>query len=113
MLLGIWIMTNKKADVAEPKTYKVVETTITGVDHGKWFEENIGSYRTLAEMVAATIKSTLTTEGISYVDIPFREKKKDSFIKKIENKNKLDNYPPEKNDRFSWHKSHYFNRIRC
>ncbi|GAA5558879.1 hypothetical protein Asch03_01251 [Acinetobacter schindleri] len=60
--------------------------------HEKWFDENISSYRTLAAMVSATLKSALDGEEISYVDIPFREKNKKSFLKKIKDKNKSKNY---------------------
>ncbi|HCA5723039.1 hypothetical protein NRA42_04085 [Acinetobacter baumannii] len=62
------------------------------LDHEKWFDENIGSYRTLAAMVSATLKSALDGEEISYVDIPFREKNKKSFLKKIKDKNESKNY---------------------
>lgn len=62
------------------------------LDHEKWFDENIGSYRTLAAMVSATLKSALDGEEISYVDIPFREKNKKSFLKKIKDRNESKKY---------------------
>lgn len=63
-------------------------------EHEAWFDGNIHHYKTLAAMVAATLKSTLDGHGISYVDIPFREKGKKSFLKKIEDKKKKKNYSP-------------------
>lgn len=67
----------------------------TALDHEKWFEDNIHHYKSLAAMVSATLKSTLDGHGISYVDIPFREKSKKSFLKKIEDKNKEKTYSPK------------------
>ncbi len=81
------IVADKKA-----KALKIVEeeveipSTSSKIEHETWFDGNIHHYKTLAAMVAATLKSTLDGHGISYVDIPFREKGKKSFLKKIEDK---------------------------
>lgn len=64
-------------------------------EHETWFDGNIHHYKTLAAMVAATLKSTLDGHGISYVNIPFREKEKKSFLKKIDDKNKNKDYSPK------------------
>lgn len=65
------------------------------IDHEKWFDKNIKQYKTLAAMVAATLKSTLDGNGISYVDIPFREKGKKSFLNKIQNRKIQKEYTPK------------------
>lgn len=67
---------------------------ISGNDHEKWFEDNIPNYKSLAQIIAATLKITLEAHQISYVDIPFREKSKKSFLKKMEDKNKEKTYSP-------------------
>ncbi|WP_337081097.1 hypothetical protein [Acinetobacter pittii] len=64
------------------------------LDHEKWFDDNIASFRTLAGMVSDTLKKALDVENISYLDVPFREKNKESFLTKMKNKNKLDKYLP-------------------
>lgn len=84
-------MTNKKISSFD----ELEDSTKEDLDHEKWFEDNIHHYKSLAAMVSATLKSTLDGHGISYVDIPFREKSKKSFLKKIEDKNKEKTYSPK------------------
>lgn len=88
-------MADKKA-----KALKIVEDKVevlpsfSKVEHEEWFDGNIHHYKTLAAVVAATLKSTLDGHGISYVDIPYREKEKRSFLKKIDDKKKKKDYSP-------------------
>lgn len=88
-------MADKKAEAL-----KIVEDedevlpSFSRTEHEAWFDGNIHHYKTLAAMVSATLKSTLDGHGISYVDIPFREKEKKSFLKKIEEKKKKKDYSP-------------------
>lgn len=89
-------MTDKKAEVLKIVEDEVeVSPTTSKIEHETWFDGNIHHYKTLAAMVAATLKSTLDGHGISYVDIPFREKGKKSFLKKIEDKKKKKHYSPD------------------
>lgn len=83
-------MVNKKV-----KPSNIVESpVITGNEHERWFEENIQNYKSLAQIIAATLKITLDGHKISYVDIPFREKSKKSYLKKLNDKNKVKSYSP-------------------
>lgn len=66
-------MVDKKVEAIN----NIVENPIiSGNDHERWFEENIPNYKSLAQIIAATLKITLEAHQISYVDIPFREKSK-------------------------------------
>lgn len=58
----------------------------TDIDHVQWYEENIDTYKTLAESVVSVLKTALRSQKISYVDIPFRYKEKKSFLKKLKGK---------------------------
>lgn len=88
-------MVDKKAEALKIVEDEVdVLPTISKVEHETWFDGNIHHYKSLAAMVAATLKSTLDGHGISYVDIPYREKNKKSFLKKIDDKNKKKDYSP-------------------
>lgn len=88
-------MADKKAEAL-----KIVEdeaeilSSFSTAEHEAWFDGNIHHYKTLAAMVAATLKSALDGHGISYVDIPYREKAKKSFLKKLEDKKKKKDYLP-------------------
>lgn len=88
-------MADKKVEALKIVEDIVEELPLTKADHEKWFDANIHKYKTLAATVAATLKSTLEGHEISYIDIPFREKNKKSFLKKIEDKNKSKEYTPE------------------
>jgi len=91
-----FVVADKKAEALKIVEDEVeVLPTISKVEHETWFDGNIHHYKTLAAMVAATLKSTLDGHGISYVDIPFREKGKKSFLKKIEDKKKKKDYSPD------------------
>ncbi len=87
-------MADKKAEALKIVEDEVEVSSSSRADHEAWFDGNIHHYKTLAAMVAATLKSTLDGHGISYVDIPFREKGKKSFLKKIDDKKKNKDYSP-------------------
>ncbi|MGQ9372737.1 GTP pyrophosphokinase [Acinetobacter tandoii] len=87
-------MADKKAEALKIVEDEVGIPTPSRAEHEAWFDGNIHHYRTLAAMVAATLKSTLDGHGISYVDIPYREKGKKSFLKKIDDKKKKKDYSP-------------------
>lgn len=55
-------------------------------DHGHWYDNNIDPYKGLAEIIAVTLKNSLISQNISFVDVPYRQKTKKSFLKKIEDK---------------------------
>lgn len=81
--------------VRGPKVPKqIVNSPSNKLKNEKWYDDNIHSYKSLAAMVSATLKSALDGENISYVDIPFREKKKASFLNKIADRSKSKNYQP-------------------
>lgn len=87
------VVSDKKAKVLNDEN-NIATLPMNKADHEEWFDRNIHHYKTLAAMVAATLKSTLDGHGISYVDIPFREKSKRSFLKKIDDKKKNKDYSP-------------------
>lgn len=64
-------------------------------DHGLWYDNNIDPYKGLAEIIAITIKNSLISHKISFVDVPYRHKTKKSFMKKIEDKISEKAYTPE------------------
>ncbi|UOG18689.1 hypothetical protein [Acinetobacter sp. PK01] len=88
-------MADKKAEALKIVEDEVEVPTSSRADHEAWFDGNIHHYKTLAAVVAATLKSTLDGHGISYVDIPYREKGKKSFLKKIDDKKKKKDYSPD------------------
>lgn len=51
-----------------------------------WFDNNIATYKSLAENVANTLKTALDKHQIMYVDVPCRAKDKKSFLKKLSDK---------------------------
>jgi ppGpp synthetase/RelA/SpoT-type nucleotidyltranferase len=64
-------------------------------DHGLWYDNNIDPYKGLAEIIAVTLKNSLISQKISFVDVPYRPKTKKSFLKKIEDKLTEKDYSPE------------------
>lgn len=66
----------------------------TKEDHGQWYDNNIDPYKGLAEIIAVTLKNSLTSQKISFVDVPFRHKTKKSFLKKIKDKLSEKDYSP-------------------
>lgn len=64
-------------------------------DHGHWYDNNIDPYKGLAEIIAVTLKNSLISQKISFVDVPHRSKTKKSFLKKIEDKLSQKDYSPE------------------
>lgn len=64
-------------------------------DHGLWYDDNIDPYKGLAEIIAVTLKNSLISQKISFVDVPFRHKTKKSFLKKIKDKLSEKDYSPE------------------
>lgn len=52
----------------------------------EWFDNNIATYKSLAENVANTLKTALDKHKIMYVDVPCRAKDKKSFLKKLSDK---------------------------
>lgn len=68
----------------------MVEELKTKIDHAKWFDENIKTYESLAANVANTLKTALDKNNIMYVDIPYRAKTRESFLKKWEIKDYQD-----------------------
>ena len=52
----------------------------------EWFENNIQLFESLAANVANTLKTALDKQNIMYVDVPFRAKTKESFLKKWQEK---------------------------
>ncbi len=64
-------------------------------DHGHWYDNNIDPYKGLAEIIAVTLKNSLVSQQISFVDVPYRSKTKKSFLKKIEDKLTEKDYSPE------------------
>lgn len=67
----------------------------TKEDHGLWYDNNIDPYKGLAEIIAVTLKNSLISQKISFVDVPYRSKTKKSFLKKIEDKLIEKDYSPE------------------
>lgn len=67
----------------------------TKEDHGSWYDNNIDPYKGLAEIIAVTLKNSLISQQISFVDVPYRSKTKKSFLKKIEDKLSQKDYSPE------------------
>jgi putative GTP pyrophosphokinase len=67
----------------------------TKEDHGLWYDNNIDPYKGLAEIIAVTLKNSLISQNISFVDVPYRSKTKKSFLKKIEDKLTEKDYSPE------------------
>lgn len=63
-------------------------------DHGHWYDNNIDPYKGLAEIIAVTLKNSLISQKISFVDVPYRHKTKKSFLKKIEDKLSKKDYSP-------------------
>lgn len=45
-------------------------------DHGLWYDNNIDPYKGLAEIIGITIKNSLISHKISFVDVPYRHKTK-------------------------------------
>ncbi|QXR08960.1 hypothetical protein EVX74_011655 [Acinetobacter lwoffii] len=66
----------------------------TKEDHGLWYDNNIDPYKGLAEIIAVTLKNSLISQKISFVDVPYRHKTKKSFLKKIEDKLSKKDYSP-------------------
>ncbi|MGN8008150.1 GTP pyrophosphokinase [Acinetobacter sp. 22301] len=64
-------------------------------DHGLWYDNNIDPYKGLAEIIAVTLKNSLVSQKISFVDVPYRHKTKKSFLKKIDDKLAEKDYSPE------------------
>ncbi|MDA3451300.1 MULTISPECIES: GTP pyrophosphokinase [Acinetobacter] len=64
-------------------------------DHGLWYDNNIDPYKGLAEIIAVTLKNSLVSQKISFVDVPYRHKTKKSFLKKINDKLAEKDYSPE------------------
>lgn len=64
-------------------------------DHGLWYDNNIDPYKGLAEIIAVTLKNSLISQKISFVDVPYRSKTKKSFLKKIQDKLTEKDYSPE------------------
>lgn len=64
-------------------------------DYGLWYDNNIDPYRGLAEIIAVTLKNSLVSQKISFVDVPYRHKTKKSFLKKIDDKLAEKDYSPE------------------
>ncbi|MDR6798071.1 hypothetical protein [Acinetobacter calcoaceticus] len=64
-------------------------------DHGLWYDNNIDPYKGLAEIIAVTLKNSLVSQKISFVDVPYRHKTKKSFLKKIDDKLTEKDYSPE------------------
>ncbi len=64
-------------------------------DHGFWYDNNIDPYKGLAEIIAVTLKNSLVSQKISFVDVPYRHKTKKSFLKKIDDKLAEKDYSPE------------------
>lgn len=60
----------------------MAEEIKTKINHEKWFDENIKIYESLAANVANTLKTALDKNNIMYVDIPYRAKTRESFLKK-------------------------------
>ncbi|MBD1220648.1 hypothetical protein IDM30_16485 [Acinetobacter seifertii] len=56
---------------------------------------NIDPYKGLAEIIAVTLKNSLVSQKISFVDVPYRHKTKKSFLKKIDDKLTEKDYSPE------------------
>ncbi|MFV5492409.1 RelA/SpoT domain-containing protein [Acinetobacter sp. ASP199] len=67
----------------------------TKEDHGLWYDNNIDPYKGLAEIIAVTLKNSLISQQISFVDVPYRSKTKKSFLKKIQDKLTEKDYSPE------------------
>lgn len=88
------VVADKKTEALKIVEDEVEVSSSSRADHEAWFDGNIHHYKSLAAMVAATLKSTLDGHGISYVDIPYREKGKKSFLKKIDDKKKKKDYSP-------------------
>lgn len=89
------VVADKKAGALKIVEDKVeVLPSFSRAEHEAWFDGNIHHYKSLGAMVAATLKSTLDGHGISYVDIPYREKGKKSFLKKMDDKKKNKDYSP-------------------
>lgn len=66
----------------------------TKEDHGLWYDNNIDPYKGLAEIIAVTLKNSLISQKISFVDVPYRSKTKKSFLKKIQDKLTEKDYSP-------------------
>lgn len=66
----------------------------TKEDHGLWYDNNIDPYKGLAEIIAVTLKNSLISQKISFVDVPYRSKTKKSFLKKIKDKLSEKDYSP-------------------
>lgn len=66
----------------------------TKEDHGLWYDNNIDPYKGLAEIIAVTLKNSLISQKISFVDVPYRHKTKKSFLKKIKDKLSEKDYSP-------------------
>lgn len=66
----------------------------TKEDHGLWYDNNIDPYKGLAEIIAVTLKNSLISQNISFVDVPYRSKTKKSFLKKIKDKLSEKDYSP-------------------
>jgi len=64
-------------------------------EHGFWYDNNIDPYRGLAEIISVTLKNSLISQKISFVDVPYRHKTKKSFLKKIDDKLIQKDYSPE------------------
>lgn len=66
----------------------------TKEDHGLWYDNNIDPYKGLAEIIAVTLKNSLISQQIGFVDVPYRSKTKKSFLKKIQDKLTEKDYSP-------------------
>lgn len=51
-----------------------------------WYQENHLLYESLAESISRTLKTLMTAENISFVDVPYRLKTKKSFLDKWQKK---------------------------
>lgn len=66
--------------------YKEIYGMNDKFDLEKWYDKNIDLYESLASNVANTLKTALDKNNIAYVNIPYRAKTKESFLKKWEEK---------------------------
>lgn len=58
----------------------------------QWYEKNSSLYESLAQAVVQILKSILSSEGISYIDIPYRLKSKESCFEKFEKKDSYNSF---------------------
>lgn len=58
----------------------------------QWYEKNSSLYESLAQAVVQILRSILSSEGISYIDIPYRLKSKKSCFEKYEKKDSYNSF---------------------